>query len=350
MIGLLLLGTAAGVFWPHAVTALFTATGWKLHPWFLSWESRGLVLALTWVCSGWFYRDSLLNAIRFLWRISPRSSVVAIGAIGLLTLFLIQWFHGWGSDEMNVVASTVIGALIIAGGSYWLNHLKPLPAVGVGNGAALQDRRPEDARKIASLEAELAAAKQNYKPPESPSAPTYTPTRLVLKLEGTRDKTVATESSNIWRWQVLTMEVDGGPNGGKTTGHAVFIVFDKPLGSPLKIETKFARPLPFVVQDLNSRSVVLNIAGDLFNNTLEVEVSKGSGWTQQEARPRMVGISIKGIDNPIVENSKVTISGPGENVGIEVEGGIGARVSGNTVEMRASPKPELAPESRDPNQ
>jgi hypothetical protein len=127
VIVLLLAGTAAGLFWVRLVTTVFTATGWKLDPWLLSWEPRGIVLTITWGGAAWFYRENLAGAGRFLWKNKPKATLLGLGGACLLALFLIQWFCGWASAEINVIMTTAIGALLIAGTAIGLKSLKQPP-------------------------------------------------------------------------------------------------------------------------------------------------------------------------------------------------------------------------------
>lgn len=276
----------------------------------------------------------------------PPWVVDLIGAAGIVLLLVaawltLRWYNAWRKDLTRERRRLDPTHLIWAG---MIGTVLSVLVLGLG---VILNARPLNV--AAAPLAATAATSPTATPParaatihSETAQPTYTPTRLTLKLGETRDKTLATDSANIWKWQILTLQIpmEQSRERKMVEGHSLFVVFDKPLGAPLKLVSKSSRPIKLVVQDLNSRSLLMNVEGDLFNNTLELVVEQGEGWTPRE-RPRMVGISVKGA-RAIVENSSVTLSGPGDKQGIEVEAD-DARASGNTVNIDDGQKPVSKP-------
>lgn len=293
VIVLFLAGNATGMFWVRFITAIFAATGWSLDPWLLSWEPRGVVLVITWVGAIWFYRDSLIAAVRGRW---------------------------WTGSHITLLE---------------LEEAK-------------KEQRPEDAREIARLKTQLAEIRLGTpQEMEIVAQPTYTATRLSLRLGNTKEETIAIDSANIWKWQILTLTVPIDLNGKPMTveGHSLFVVFDKPLGTPLKLTSKFTRPVKLIVQDLNSRSLLMNVEGDLFNNTAEFVVEQGEVWSPRELQNRMIGIALHG-DGGIVRNNTVTIRGSGEILGVDVSGKNTIAIGNSVTLDRRMPSPHSAPERK----
>lgn len=165
MVVLFLVGNCVVFVWPPLITAVFKAGKWGLDPFLVSWEPRGIVLAITWAGTTWFYRDDLKAYGSALWRRKPRAALLVLGALGLLALFLYQWFSIWGSPEMNVLLNVAIGAILIAGVSWGLNALKPNQTSAVTND-------PAAAAKIAALQAELTEARKVSPPTPAKGADT----------------------------------------------------------------------------------------------------------------------------------------------------------------------------------
>lgn len=166
MVVLFLVGNCVVFVWPPLITAVFKAGKWDLDPFLVSWEPRGIVLAVTWAGTVWFYRDDLKAYGSALWRRKPRAALLVLGALGLLALFLYQWFSIWGSPEMNVLLNVAIGAILIAGVSWGLNALKSNQTSAITND-------PAAAAKIAALQAELTEARKVSPPAPAKGADTF---------------------------------------------------------------------------------------------------------------------------------------------------------------------------------
>lgn len=146
--------------WDGLVEGVFEAAKWNQHLIFTSWWLKGPVLGVTWAGGIFFYWENLYGAARHAVSNRPKAGLYVLGATGIAALFLIQWFHGWGSPEVNVIVNTAIGALLIAGISIGLNRLSQKPP------SAERVELAETKRKLA--DAQEALRKAQEPPPAKP--------------------------------------------------------------------------------------------------------------------------------------------------------------------------------------